>query len=194
MDTDPAWKPQVCHHTEVPLSPLGQAQAEALGRRLATARIAHLFCSPYLRAVETASAIARHTGLAIRIEPGAMEWQNVDWFPRRPPLQTTAELATQFPMIDASYIARVQPVWPETEAQARERLGRTIKQLVGEFAGSILVIGHGMTVMGMADALLDPPYAGVDDALCGIVRLALRNGKWKLQLNGDTDHLTDLQG
>ena len=188
-DTDPTWKPRVCHHTEVPLSPMGQAQAAALGERLTGEGIDHLFCSPYLRAVQTASAIARQTGLAIKIEHGAMEWQNLDWFPKRPPLQTVEELAVQFPEIDTTYQSRIQPVWPETESQARHRLGRTIKQLSSEFEGQILVVGHGMTVMGMAGELLDSPKTRVDDVLCGIVQLQFHNGKWELELNGDAGHL-----
>ncbi len=189
MDTDPTWKPRVCHHTEVPLSSLGQRQAEALGERLTGERIDHLFCSPFLRAVQTASAIARHTGHAINIEYGAMEWLDIEGFRAYPPLQSVAELAMQFPLIDTRYISRLQPVWPETEGQAWERMGRAIKRLSSEFSGSILVVGHGMTVMGMAGGLLDSPDAKVDDVFCGIVRLQLREGKWELQLNGDAGHL-----
>ncbi len=190
QDTNPTWRPRVCHHTEVPLSPVGQAQADALGQRLAGVPIDHLFCSPYLRAVQTASAIVRHTKHPIKIEHGAMEWQNIAWFPKLPPLQSVEELAQQYPAIDTSYKSCVQPVWPETQEQARSRLGQTAKELVRQFEGSILVVGHGLTVVGMAGALLNPPYAAVDDALCGIVRLELRRDRWILRQNGDTDHLT----
>ncbi len=190
QDTDPTWRPKLCHHTEVPLSALGHAQADALGRRLASASIDHLFCSPFLRAVQTAAAIARHSGLAIKIEHGAMEWLDRDGIRQPPPLLTTAELASEFSQVDTSYVSRIEPVWPETREQVHERLARTVACLIGEFSGRILVVGHGITVTGMASALLDPPYP-IEDALCGIVRLGRdRQGAWRLRINGDTDHLT----
>jgi broad specificity phosphatase PhoE len=43
---------------DVPLSPEGRAQADALARRLTTVRIDRIISSPMLRAIETANAIA----------------------------------------------------------------------------------------------------------------------------------------
>lgn len=192
-DTDPAWRPKVCQHTEVPLSPLGEKMADATGRRLAGEGIRVIYCSPYLRAVQTAAAIARHTGLRIFIEPGVMEHQNINWFPRRPPLETVAALAKRFPAIDPSHRTLVRPVWPETKEEVLARLKRSAQAIVARGGGSVLVVGHGMTVFGMATALLDPPYP-VDDALCGLTRLVLRPRGWRLQLNGVTDHLRRLGG
>lgn len=189
MDVDPAWKPRRCHHTEVPLSPLGHSQADALGRRLATAGIEHLFCSPYLRAVQTAVAVARHTGLPIKVEHGVMEWQNIAWFPASPPLESVASLATQYPALNTGYRSRVQPTWPETLDQNRQRLRQTIKQLVRDEKGPILVVGHGATVVGMARALLSSPEQRIADALCGIVQLQFKSGQWRLEMNGETTHL-----
>ncbi len=194
MDTNPEWKPQVCHHTEVPLSPLGLAQAQALGKRLAGARIDHLFCSPYLRAVQTADAVAQHIRLPIKIEHGAMEWQDIGMFPNKPPLESVEQLAARFPVIDTTYRSRVTPVWPEDHDQALARMRCCVEALIGEYDGSILIVGHGLTVVGMAKALLDPAYP-VEDAQCGIVRVGKnRQGAWRLQLNGDADHLAALGG
>ena len=63
------------------LSPLGLAQGRALGRRLADeARLAHIFASPFLRAIQTAHAVAEATGLTVKIEDGLGEWLNPVWF------------------------------------------------------------------------------------------------------------------
>jgi broad specificity phosphatase PhoE len=51
---------------DVPLSPEGRAQADALARRLTTVRIDRIISSPMLRAIETANAIA--TGQPVEVD------------------------------------------------------------------------------------------------------------------------------
>ena len=51
---------------DVPLSPEGRAQADALARRLTTVRIDTIISSPMLRAIETANAIA--TGRPVEVD------------------------------------------------------------------------------------------------------------------------------
>jgi probable phosphoglycerate mutase len=48
---------------DAPLSELGWKQAQAVGERLAPARLGAVFCSPLRRAHETGREIARHHGL-----------------------------------------------------------------------------------------------------------------------------------
>ena len=48
---------------DAPLSPLGRAQAEAVGHRLAALKIDRVYASPMQRAHETGNAIAKHHGL-----------------------------------------------------------------------------------------------------------------------------------
>lgn len=188
-DVDPAWQPRRCHHTEVPLSSLGEAQAAATGARLAREGLAAMVASPYLRAVQTADAIARAAGLCVGIERGAMEWQNPAWFPSRPPLESPRALAARFAAIDPSYRSLVRPRWPETLEQVRARMARTIRRLVAAFEGPLLVVGHGATVLHMAQALLGAS-AAVETRLCAPVGLRWANGRWRLTTNGATDHLT----
>ncbi len=49
--------------SDVPLTDLGRVQAEAAARRAATFCPKAVYCSPYLRAVESASYVQIHTGL-----------------------------------------------------------------------------------------------------------------------------------
>jgi probable phosphoglycerate mutase len=49
----------------LPLTPLGQLQADAAARRLASAGAVALYSSPLLRARQTADAVARATGLDV---------------------------------------------------------------------------------------------------------------------------------
>ncbi len=59
--------------TDTPLSDVGRAQAEAVGRRLADYPFAALYSSDLSRAWETAAAIARASGRDIRREPALRE-------------------------------------------------------------------------------------------------------------------------
>jgi len=63
---------------DAPLSALGQRQAEAVGERLAPARIGRVYASSMRRAHDTANAIARHHGLTPVVVPDLREidlWQ-----------------------------------------------------------------------------------------------------------------------
>ncbi len=63
---------------DAPLSELGQRQAEAVGERLANARIGRVYCSDMVRAHDTARAIAKHHGMEPIVKPGLREidlWQ-----------------------------------------------------------------------------------------------------------------------
>ena len=64
----------------VHLNEEGQAQAEALGKRLAAAPIDHIYASPMERTIETAKAIARHhPQLRVKSNIDIGEVQYGDW-------------------------------------------------------------------------------------------------------------------
>lgn len=59
---------RICGRTDVPLTEKGLAQAEMLARELASARPDVIVCSPLQRARTTAEAVARVTGLPLRVD------------------------------------------------------------------------------------------------------------------------------
>src|SRR5919202_2035091 len=64
------------------LSETGQAQAEAVGRRLAgqpKTKIAAVYASPLERTKETAGAIAGALGLKVKVDKGLLEADIGDW-------------------------------------------------------------------------------------------------------------------
>lgn len=75
-------------HTDIPLSPLGRAQAGRLAQALADEPFAAIYASDLSRAWQTAEALAAVHGLPIREEPGLRErafgrfegltWQEID--------------------------------------------------------------------------------------------------------------------
>lgn len=63
----------------VPLSGAGQAQADALGQRLARERLAAIYSSPRERCVATAQAVARVQGLPVANDNALDEIDLGDW-------------------------------------------------------------------------------------------------------------------
>lgn len=63
----------------VHLSEYGQQQAEALGRRLANAKLSAIYASPLERTMETAQAIAQHHQLEIETRPALLEVDYGAW-------------------------------------------------------------------------------------------------------------------
>lgn len=60
-------------HTDVPLSPLGLAQAERLAQALADEPLAAIYASDLSRARQTAEALARLQGLPVQLDAGLRE-------------------------------------------------------------------------------------------------------------------------
>jgi probable phosphoglycerate mutase len=63
----------------VPLSTVGRAQAERLGRTLAVLPLAAIYTSPLERALETARAIARHQAVRLQEDVDLHEIDFGDW-------------------------------------------------------------------------------------------------------------------
>lgn len=60
-------------HTDIPLSPLGLAQAERLAEALADEPLAAIYSSDLSRARQTAEAVASAHGLAVQVDAGLRE-------------------------------------------------------------------------------------------------------------------------
>jgi broad specificity phosphatase PhoE len=66
----------------VPLNQAGRGQAQALADQAVAYEFAALWCSPLLRARETADTVARRIGLTPREDPRLMETDSGDWTDR----------------------------------------------------------------------------------------------------------------
>ena len=175
-----------------PLSDDGLVQAKQLALRLRGVGIAHIFASPFLRTVQTASQVAEILDLPVKLESGLSEFLNPDWFPAMPERLSFDTLAKQFPRIDRNYVPRVVPEYPETDRECLGRAGETARRLAAEFPEDILLVGHGASVIGTAMGLV----AGIAEtdiraALCCLVKVRRDEEQWRLELNGDTSHLKD---
>ncbi|MBE9040827.1 histidine phosphatase family protein [Oscillatoriales cyanobacterium LEGE 11467] len=171
------------------LSPDGEIQARELGDRLQGEGITHIFASPFLRTVQTANYVADILDLPIKLEWGLCEWLNPGWMKEMPETLPPETLKKQFSRIDLSYRSVVQPQYPETDKLCQQRTAKTARLLVENYSTDLLWIGHGASVVGAAIGLLGESRE-IKASLCCLVKLAHRNSRWAMELNGDTSHLS----
>ncbi len=189
----PEWFETAPRRYDPPLSELGLQQAQELAERLerdATPGQLTIFSSPFRRCVTTAHAVAQQLEVPLYLESGIGEWLNPEWMTERPEIASPEELQTQFPRLDLNYRSHLHPHYPEaSEQQCWRRSGDTARHLVAQTSGDILFVGHGATVAGMTQALLSQPVE-IQAACCSLVQFTETDGGWRLDLKGDTSHLS----
>ena len=186
---NPAWVKTAARSHDPGLSEDGWVQAQELGQRLATEQIDHIFASPFLRTVETAAVISEHLNLPIKLEAGICEHLCPNLFDAMPTFVPPEVLAQRFPNIDLSYGDRTIPQYPETWSDALMRAGQAAQTLSREFPENLLMVGHGASVLGATRGLVTN-RPRIKRSLCSLVKLVLQDGKWVLELNGDSSHLS----
>jgi broad specificity phosphatase PhoE len=179
------WQARAERQYDPGLSETGIIQAKELGKRLAAYDVRHLFASPFLRTVETAHYVAEALECQIKIEAGICEWLNPGWFPASPQLLSLAELCRRFSRIDPSYHSRLLRAFPEHNETSGvwPRMAVLLKQLLGEFEGDLLFIGHGSSVAGLARALGGDDVA-VTPRLGALIHFQNQGSGWSLLLDG----------
>ncbi len=149
-------------HLDVPLSPEGMAQAEALGRRLASWPIVYCVSSDLSRARVTAEAIAVPHDLSVDLDPDLRE-ANLGILQGRLGHEVSALLGD-----DAAYARRridARPPGGESPLEVRRRARRFARRLDARLTslppGAVVVVGHGGSLRALVAVLLDlPPAAG----------------------------------
>jgi probable phosphoglycerate mutase len=127
----------------VPLDETGRAQAADLAERAAAYGFAALWCSPLLRARETADVVAGRIGLEPREDARLMETDAGDWTDR-----SFAEIQAQAPEQFAAFAAG-DPAFAfpggESFAEQEVRVSAALEEIErGELPA--LVVCHGMVI------------------------------------------------
>lgn len=172
------------------LSDDGVLQAEETGLRLRGEGIQHIFASPFLRTIQTAHIIAEALDLPVKIEYGACEWLNADWFSEPPTFLSLEEAHKRFPRVDTHHQSILMPHYPETSESSFHRAGKAAVALVDAYEGDMLIVGHGHSVYGMAWGLMGDGCK-ISPGLCALVKIVRQNGTVNLELSGDSSHLSD---
>lgn len=169
------------------LSDQGFAQVQQLANRLKQEPIDHLFCSPFLRAIQTAQPIAQLLDLPLKIERGLGEWLNPDWMTEYPQTSPLEELIQKY-SIDQPYSSRLIPTYPESESAMMQRMANIASQLVTEFSGNLLLVGHGATVGGITAGLMGENLIWQAPLAC-LTKIVYVKNRWKIELKADISHL-----
>jgi broad specificity phosphatase PhoE len=127
----------------VPLDDTGRVQALELAERAASYGFAALWCSPLLRARETADAVAARIGLTPREDARLMETDAGDWTNR-----SFAEVIAEAPDQFAAF-ASADPdfAFPDGESFAEQevRVGAALEDVEAHELPA-LVVCHGMVI------------------------------------------------
>jgi broad specificity phosphatase PhoE len=127
----------------VPLDELGREQAVELAERAVAYGFAALWCSPLLRARETADAVAAKIGLEPREDARLMETDAGDWTNR-----SFADVRAEAPELFASFVnAEAQFAFPGGESfeQQEVRVSAALDE-IEQGALPALVVCHGMVI------------------------------------------------
>ena len=177
--------------TDTPLSDVGRAQAQALGRRLSGQDFTALYASDLARARETASIIAEHTGRKLLTDAQLRE-RSFGIFEGL----TAAEIQERFPGEHARFVSRDPDYEVPGGESARDFAGRCLgclSEIAGRHRGEeIVVVTHGLVLDSLYRAAkgLGPgeprPVPLINASLNFFGHGA---GRWRLVLWGDVNHL-----
>jgi broad specificity phosphatase PhoE len=130
-------------HLPVPLDDTGREQAAELAERAAAYGFAELWCSPLLRARQTADIVAKRIGLVPREDARLVETDAGDWTDR-----SFADVHAEAPELFAAFLAGDPSfAFPggESLAEQDERVAAALDDVeAGELPA--LVVCHGMVI------------------------------------------------
>jgi glucosyl-3-phosphoglycerate phosphatase len=138
---------------DAPLTPFGQQQAEAAAAALAGERISRILCSPYTRALQTVTPIARRLGLPVTITPTVRERFSASCDIGSP----RTALALAWPQLDFGGIEEVW--WPAIE-EPHDQFAMRLALFRAEATAledwrHLLVVTHWGFIQGMTGRSLD---------------------------------------
>jgi broad specificity phosphatase PhoE len=189
---DPNWAENAERVHDPGLTDLGRWAAWRTGQRLAGSGVEFdaVFASPFLRTVETADEICRELATHTYLEPGLGEHRNPEWFDADPETLPWDQLDDWFGPVRLGHDPFVVPEFPETHEEAMARVGAATRRIVESVEGTILLVGHGLTIGGVVGGLVGDTD-DVEAPLCGLTRLERDGDDWWLDFSGDTTHLDD---
>jgi probable phosphoglycerate mutase len=176
---------------DTPLSPLGEAQAQALAQALAHSGIARIISSPLRRCVDTAAPLAERLGIPVETDPLLLEIDHGSWQGR-----FRDEIAHSEPELYLQWREHPETVrftGGESLADVMERW----KRFVRTFSPAVdtLIVTHDIVVRA---ALLERTGRGLAElrtvrALnASYAQFEVEDGRWTLQAECVGEHLTTL--
>jgi broad specificity phosphatase PhoE len=180
---------------DVPLTALGEAQAEAVGRRFASLDVARVYSSPLGRAAAVARAIATPKGLPVvttedlvELDVGEAEGM------------TGQEMREQFPDFFLQWLGPNPESVPMPGGESLVDVGRRVDQFLAMLRESedeaVAAVTHNFVVKVMLCRLLELPIASFRDFaidLGSISTFMIRSERVNVLSVNDTCHLISLE-
>ena len=145
-----------CGHSETELTPLGIAQARALGARLAAEKIDGAVCSDLSRARLTAEAVLEsHSHIVPAFDPGLREMYYGEW-----EAMLGTDVRAQHPELMRSFFRGGTDGAPggESIAEVRSRTAAAMLRAADAHRnGTVLIVSHGNAIMAMLAEVLGLP-------------------------------------
>ena len=133
---------RVVQRPEIPLSARGEAQAEALARRLAREGVARIVSSDLARAVGTAERLQRATGAPLTFDPLLQERNFGD-------VRGTAYDDLGFDLFALDFAPPNGETWDVFHARV-DRAWEAVRTLAGATSGTLAVVTHGLVCRSLA--------------------------------------------
>jgi broad specificity phosphatase PhoE len=180
---------------DLSLTPIGQSEARLMAERIAREhRLSAIYTSPMTRAVETATAVAKLTGLAPQVcqelnefDYGSWEWKTFD------------EVKTEHPLLFGLWFSKPHVAHVpngETSQLLVARAADMLRHVQDRHAGeTILLVGHGTINRAILLTLLDQPLSAfwrIAQSPCGISEVLLNGNTPQVRSVNDTSHLAFL--
>ena len=178
-------------YSDSPLTPAGEAQADALAARLAQEKFDAIYSSDLGRVRQTVAPLMARTGQAVQFDAalrercyGVLEGK------------TVAELEREFPHDLANYRGRDPHAVPpegESVAQFHTRIVATLERIAAENGGRhIAIVAHGGVLGALYRhinnlALDSPRVYSLSNA--SINRFVFNRRRWMIEVWGDVSHL-----
>ena len=143
-----------CGHAETPLTPVGIAQAKALGKRLASTKIDAAYASDLSRASDTARHAIDGRALKLQLDERLREMHYGEW----EALSGDTIRETHRDHLREFFRGKVPAPGGETIMQVRERTAAAVREIAANHPDStVLVASHGNAIMALIAELMGVP-------------------------------------
>jgi len=179
---------------DVPLTDLGERQAQASGAAFAGTSVVRILSSPLVRARKVAEAISAVTGIPVEIREALTEMdvgdtEGLDF----------ADMRARFPEFIHQWSGphAVDTRLPDGESlrDVAVRLGPIVAEIQSIETGDVVLVSHNFVLKALLCALLDVPlenFRAFQMDLASITALTLRNRRVAVRRLNDICHLDAL--
>lgn len=179
----PQWFLTAAYPYDPPLSAYGIYQALELVGQLSDRGIRQIFCSPQLRALQTAQPLAQALGLDIQVEFGLREWLHPEWSQSLPatlpPELNPAPITTT-----TAYRSLLHPQYPETAEDLYLRADRMVEALITSSPTDVLIVAHKHILLSIVSILNGSNWLESEMAPATLILLRSQSrtrGSWSVQ-------------